>query len=257
FIRYAPLVREHCGRLVVQCAPPLARLLATASGVDEVTTAREPPAGIAAHAPLLSLMHLFGTTMETIPAKVPYLAADPARAGAFRQRIGAAANLKVGLAWAGRPTHKNDRNRSLPLSALAPIFSVAGASLFGLQEGARAWEIAGVAKRIVDLSPDFADFADTAAAIACLDLVISVDTAVAHLAGALGKAVWLLLPFIPDWRWLLEREDSPWYPTMRLYRQPARGDWQSVLNRLAGDLGREAKEQSVLNSDASSTAPIL
>jgi tetratricopeptide (TPR) repeat protein/ADP-heptose:LPS heptosyltransferase len=242
FIRYAPLVREHCGRLVVQCAPPLARLLATAPGVDEVTTAGEPPAGIAAHAPLLSLMHLFGTTIETIPAKVPYLAADPARAAAFRQRIGAAANLKVGLAWAGRPTHKNDRDRSLALAQLAPLFATEGVSFFGLQEGARAREIAGVAERIVDVSPDFADFADTAAAIACLDLVISVDTAVAHLAGALAKPVWVLLPFIPDWRWLLEREDSPWYPTMRLYRQPAIGDWASVAQRCAHNLARRAQE---------------
>src|SRR5262249_39894065 len=177
-------------------------------------------------------------------------------AAAFQQRTAAAAGLKVGLAWAGNPSHQNDRNRSLALSALAPLFAVKGISFFGLQKDGRAGEIAsaGLAERVVDLSSDLAAFADTAAAIASLDLVISVDTAVAHLAGGLAKPVWLLLPFVPDWRWLLGREDSPWYPAMRLYRQPARGDWQSVVERVARDLSTAscASPNLIRRSDSAS-----
>src|SRR5262249_53552896 len=151
--------------------------------------------------PLMSVMRLFGTRLETIPAGVPYLAANPARLTAFEERIGAAVGLKVGLAWAGSARHKNDRRRSLGLAALAPLLAVEGVAFFSLQKGEPAGEIAaaGLAERLVDLGPALGDFADTAAAVSCLDLVISVDTAVAHLAGALGKPVWTLLPFAPDW----------------------------------------------------------
>jgi hypothetical protein len=187
-------------------------------------------------------MHLFGTRLETIPAKVPYLAADSPTVAAFRERIGAAPGLKVGLAWAGNPDHWNDRNRSLELATLAPLFEVEGALFFSLQKGPRAVEIeeAGLTDRIIDLSPALGDFADTAAALSCLDLVISVDTAVAHLAGALGKPVWTLLAYAPDWRWLMDRADSPWYPTMRLYRQPALGNWRAAIEQAAKDLRRVA-----------------
>jgi tetratricopeptide (TPR) repeat protein/glycosyltransferase involved in cell wall biosynthesis len=246
FIRYAPLVRQRCGRLVVACFDGVARLFATAPGIDEILTAQHPLPPIAAHLPLLSAMHVLGTDLQTIPAAVPYLGVDPERRAAFEQRIGAAPGLRVGLVWAGSPDHKNDHHRSLRLAALAPLWDVAGARFFSLQKGAPAAEIAagGRAGRIVDLGPDLADFADTAAAVACLDLVIAVDTAVAHLAGALAKPVWTMIPFAPDWRWLLGRDDSPWYPTMRLYRQPAIGDWASVIRRVAADLSRLAERHA-------------
>ncbi len=256
FVRYAPLVRARCGRVVLQCHASLVRLLATAPGIDEVTASAEPPQGIAAHAPLLSLMHLLGTRLETIPAEIPYLAANPVRAAAFQERIGAAGGLKVGLVWAGSPIHKNDRDRSLGLAALASLLAVEGVSFFSLQKGAAAEEIAAsaLAGRLIDLGPELGDFADTAAAVSGLDLVISVDTAVAHLAGALGKPAWTLLPFVPDWRWLLDRADSPWYPTMRLYRQPALGDWASVLQKVAADLLRQAQQQAPVRDHLPSAA---
>jgi len=242
FIRYASLVRARCGRLILQCAQPLARLLATMAGVDEVTSTFEPPAGVAAHAPLLSLMHLFGTRLETIPASVPYLAANPARVVAFRRLVGSSGGLKVGLVWAGTPGHKNDRNRSLTLDALAPLLATENIKFISLQKGDRAREIAagGFADRLVDLDPHLGDFADTAAAVSCLDLVISVDTAVAHLAGALAKPVWVLLPFAPDWRWMLDREDSPWYPTMRLFRQTRPRHWEDIVRRIGAALRKGA-----------------
>jgi tetratricopeptide (TPR) repeat protein len=245
FVRYAPLVRARCGRVVLQCAPSLTRLLVTAAGVDEVTAAAEPPAGIAAHAPLMSLMHILGTTLETIPADVPYLTVDPARAAMYHERIGTAAGLKVGLAWAGSPAHKKDHKRSLALSALAPLLAVDGVTFFSLQKGGRVSDIAacGFADRLVDLGSHLGDFADTAAAMSSLDLVISVDTAIVHLAGALARPVWTLLPFVPDWRWLLQREDTPWYPTMHLYRQPALGDWAAVVERVTADLRSRVLEE--------------
>jgi tetratricopeptide (TPR) repeat protein/glycosyltransferase involved in cell wall biosynthesis len=243
FIRYAPLVRQHCGRLVMQCPPPLARLLATAPGVDEVVANDGELPSIAAHAALLSVMRLLGTTLETIPADVPYLGVDPSRVTRFEERLTAATGLKVGLVWAGNPIHGNDRHRSLQLTALAPLLAIKGARFFSLQKGEAAAE--SLQTPIEDLGPDLKDFADTAAAVSCLDLVITVDTAVAHLVGALAKPVWTLLPFAPDWRWLLDREDSPWYPTMRLYRQPSAGDWGSVIDRVAADLSRHAEQHAV------------
>jgi hypothetical protein len=185
------------------------------------------------HAPLLSLPLAFATTLENIPARIPYLTADPAAAARWRARIGPAAGLKVGLVWAGNAQHKNDRNRSIALERLLPVVDAVKARWFSLQVGERAGDLPRIAPgRIADLADRFIDFAETAAAIDNLDLVISVDTAVAHLAGALGKPVWVLLPAVPDWRWLLGRSDSPWYPTARLFRQPARGDWDSVMQAL-------------------------
>jgi tetratricopeptide (TPR) repeat protein len=253
FIRYAPLVRQRCGHLVLQCPSPLVPLLATAPEVDEVISDQEKPPPIAAHAPLLSLMHLLSTTLETIPAQVPYLGIDPSRVSRFKARLAATAGLRLGLVWAGSPIHKNNRNRSLELAMLASLLATDGVTFYSLQKGEPAAEISanGFASRIVDLGGDLRDFADTAAAISCLDLVISVDTAVAHLAGALARPVWTLVAFVPDWRWLLERENSPWYPTMRLYRQPALGDWQAVIGKVAADLSRHAKQ----HADAAAARP--
>ena len=182
-----------------------------------------------AHLPLLSLPRVLSTTGATIPAKVPYIIAPPDRRAEMRARLDAQVGLKVGLAWAGNREHANDRNRSCPLAALGPLFGLPGIAWFSLQQGAASADIATVsgAQRLVPL-PAGAVLADTAALIAELDLVITVDTSIAHLAGALGQPTWVLLPFAPDWRWLLERSDSPWYPTVRLFRQPRPRDWSAV-----------------------------
>ncbi len=146
---------------------------------------------------------------------------------------------KVGLVWAGNPQHKNDRHRSIAFERLLPLLGIAGISWFSLQVGERRADLAQApVGGIIDLSDGLADFAETAAAVSALDLVISVDTAAAHLAGALARPVWAMIPAVPDWRWLIGREDSPWYPTMRIFRQPRRGDWDTVVRRLGEALAR-------------------
>jgi len=187
------------------------------------------------------LPRIFGTTSTNIPRTVPYLQADAKDAKTWQHRLASHSPIvKVGLAWAGNPAHKNDRNRSIKLALLAPLGQVPGVRFFSLQKGdaAAQAEARPPGMELVDWTVELKDFADTAALIANLDLVIAVDTAVAHLAGALGKPVWTLLPFVPDWRWLLEREDSPWYPTMRLFRQSSWGDWDSVIMRVAEALSQ-------------------
>jgi tetratricopeptide (TPR) repeat protein len=240
FIRYVPLVAGRGGRVVLQVPAPLLGLVEASLG-DRVQVLADgdvlPPFDL--HCPLLSLPLAFATTLETIPAEVPYIAVDPAAAARWRERLGKAAGLKVGLVWAGNPRHRNDRNRSIALDRLAPLFGTAGIRWFSLQVGERKADLAHLsAGAITDLSDGLTDFAETAAAIEALDLVIAVDTAAAHLAGALAKPVWVLVPLVPDWRWLIGREDSPYYPTVRLFRQPARGDWDSVVLRV-----RRALEQ--------------
>jgi len=182
--------------------------------------------------------HLNGTSdaaVTKIPANIPYLKADSALVEAWGARLGSAnGRLRVGLAWAGLPSHQNDRNRSMTLSMLAPLARVAGVDFFSLQKGPASSQAANPppGMRLIDFTADLKDFADTAALMAHLDLIIAIDTSVVHLAGALGKTVWTLLPFKPDWRWLSDREDSPWYPTMRLFRQKSRGAWSEVIERV-------------------------
>jgi predicted O-linked N-acetylglucosamine transferase (SPINDLY family)/ADP-heptose:LPS heptosyltransferase len=245
FMRYAPLLAARGARVLLQVQRPLLRL-ATAS-LDGIEVFAEgdliPP--FALHSPLLSLPLACGTTLDTIPARIPYLKVDPAAAGRWRNRIGAGlkVGLNVGLAWAGNPQHKNDRNRSIALEHLAPLFDAPGVRWFSLQVGERAADLARTpAGKIANLAERLTNFAETAAAIAGLDLVIAVDTAAAHLAGALGKPVWVLLPFVPDWRWLINRDDSPWYPTARLFRQPARADWGSVAQMVRAALDELASK---------------
>ncbi len=250
FIRYLPRVAALGGEVIVECPAALVRLFESLPGVAEVVAHGSILPAFDLHAPLMSLGRLFGTTLETIPAAVPYLAAPAAR---FALPVPAGTRLKVGIAWAGRPDHKNDRNRSCPVEHFLTLAERPGVALYSLQKGERAGDIAAAAAdgRVHDLGPRLADFADTAAAIAGLDLVISVDTAVAHLAGALGRPLWVALAFMPDWRWLLERADSPWYPTARLFRQHRRGDWADVFARIAAALdeptGPSTRE---LDSDA-------
>lgn len=239
FARYLPLLKARVGdamEIVFECQRPLARLLRGLPGIDRLVV-REDDARVAApfdqHLPLLSLSGIFGTTLDTIPAPHP-LAADPDEVRQWATRFGNLSGFKVGLVWAGNPDHRGDRQRSMALPRFAPLAGVNGVKLLSLQKG-RETEVRqhGASLELIELGSQFSDFTATAAAIANLDLVISVDTAVAHLAATLGKPTWVLLPFSPDWRWLLGREDSPWYPNARLFRQPRRGDWESVMHAVA------------------------
>ncbi|MBL6457433.1 tetratricopeptide repeat protein [Belnapia sp. T6] len=241
FVRYLPEVaRRGAGRVLLAAPPAFARLLAGLPGLDALQRPGESPARTHLQCSLLSLPYACGTTtLESIPAPIPYLRAEPAALPRWRERLaGLPGPLRVGLVWAGNPEHRNDRHRSIASHQLAPLWAVAGVSWVSLQVGARAAALRGEAPNgaVLDLAPELTDLAETAAAMAQLDLVVTVDTAAAHLAGALGRPVWTMLPALPDWRWLLEREDTPWYPTMRLFRQTRFGDWSGVVERVAGAL---------------------
>jgi len=237
-VRYAPLVKSRGGTVVFACRRPLLRLLAGAAGIDRLVPSDGTLPDFDVHAPLLSLPRLLGTTLASVPADVPYLKPEPELVERWGRELGPATGLRVGIAWQGNPEHRKDRLRSVPLQQFEPLARLEGVRLVSLQKGMGVEQIAEVADRfsILDLGSRFEDFADTAAALAHLDLVVTVDSAVAHLAGALGVPVWLALPFVADWRWLLDRDDSPWYPTMRLFRQQTRGDWPGVFERLTAAL---------------------
>jgi Flp pilus assembly protein TadD len=234
FIRYAPLVAGMGGKIVLECQPALVRLFRGVPGVGQIVTTGEPLPAFDYQCPLPSLPGVFRTTIATVPATIPYLAADAEIADSWRKRIVPSGEfLRVGLAWAGSADNRNDRNRSIALERFSPLSAVEGVRFHSLQIAAPP-AAGGIA--LADWSALLKDFAETAGLIENLDLVISVDTAVAHLAGAMGKAVWLLVPFPPDWRWLLDRADSPWYPTIRLFRQATPGDWDGVIRRVAAEL---------------------
>jgi len=236
-LRFVPDVLARGARVALRLDRPLVRLAASLPGDLVITPATAPPPAFDVWCPLLTVPRILGTRLDTIPAKVPYLRIRPGIAERWRARLAELPGLKVGLTWAGSPSHVNDFRRSADFAAVKPLFAVPGTSFVSLQVGPRAHDLAALPPgTIVDLSPELKDFAETAGAILNLDLVIAVDTAVAHLAGALGKPVWIMLPFAPDWRWLLDRDDSPWYPTARLYRQRAPGDWDGVIARVAADL---------------------
>jgi hypothetical protein len=235
FARYIPAVAERCQELILGCSAELAPLLATLPGVKQYCHRWTDVPGHAVHCRLSSVPGLLHTTLDTIPAEVPYLFADPGRVAAWRERLDAclpSGMYRIGLAWSGRPTHPNDRRRSLVLARLAPLAGVGGVSFVSLQKPLPPSDVASMSL-FPGLSDIAGDFGETAAMIVNLDLVISVDTAMAHLAGALGKPVWVLLPKAADWRWMIERSDSPWYPTARLFRQKTSGDWDPVLAEVA------------------------
>ncbi|MGQ9365554.1 tetratricopeptide repeat protein [Azospirillum sp. ST 5-10] len=245
FVRYAPLVAEAGGRVILDVPAPLVRLFSGLPGVEAVVATGTPPPEADLHAPLLSLPQALGTRLATVPARVPYLRADPALAEAWRARLAAAPGLRVGLVWAGNPrtelpsAHAIDRRRSMTLAQLAPLAGIPGVRFYSLQkdgEAAKQAKAPPAGMDLVDPMGGVADFADTAALVANLDLVIGVDTSVIHLAGALGRPVWVLSRFGGCWRWLLDREDSPWYPTLRLFHQRAPGDWAEVVDRVAAAL---------------------
>ena len=268
FLRYLPLVQELGGEVILECPRLLIALFAdfvaehSADGYKPVRLVPrdQPLPDYDIWAPLMSLPYILGTTLDTIPAPIPYLrapvrrglgnlqpsASDPVRGGAglgnlqpsdedtdkpaptVHGAIAKSDKFKVGLGWGGNPNHGNDRQRSCKFADLLPLLDIEGIDFYSLQKGDRTQELEGV-ENITNLDPIIQDFADTATLIEQLDLIITVDTSLVHLAGAMGKPTWLLLSFVPDWRWMLDRSDSPWYPTIRIFRQPTRGDWHSVI----------------------------
>ena len=236
FVRYAALVAAAGADVTLRVQPALVRLLAGMEGVMRVQDRDGVPPEGALYLPLASLPLLFGTTLATIPAEVPYVFAESGAVAGWQARLATLPGRKIGLAWAGDPRRSlsdraMDARRSIPLATLAPLAEIAGVTFVSLQKGAAP---AGMA--LIDWTGELADFADTAALATALDLVITVDTAVAHLAAALGRPVWLLNRFDADWRWLRGRDDSPWYPTLRQFRQTIPGDWDGVVQRVAAAL---------------------
>jgi Flp pilus assembly protein TadD len=272
FVRYVSLVRQRGWRIILQCQAPLVRVLAGVEGIDKVLALGAPLPAFDAYLPLLSLPTVFRTMPDTVPATVPYLHADAALIEHWRRKmsdvlcpmsdvkttnadieqrtsdIGRA--LRIGIAWQGSPTFRADRQRSIPLEQFARLAQVEGVQLISLQKGPGTDQLQALAGRfpIIDLGTGLDEasgpFMDTAAIMKNLDLVISSDTAVPHLAGALGVRVWVALPLVPDWRWLLLRQDTPWYPTMRLFRQTRSGDWEDVFARIASELAKCATDET-------------
>uniref|UniRef100_UPI00016ACDD7 tetratricopeptide repeat protein n=1 Tax=Burkholderia humptydooensis TaxID=430531 RepID=UPI00016ACDD7 len=236
FCRYVPRVKALGARVVVEAPVELKTLFATLDGVDALVARGEPLPPFDLHCPLLSLPLELRTDLSSIPADVPYLRADPVRVERWRMRLGASGQPRVGLVWSGNPLHVNDRNRSMTLADLLPLLDDRY-DWVSLQKVMRDDD-----RPALDASPvrfvgdELADFADTAALVEAMDAVISVDTSVAHLAGALGRPLAVMLPHTPDFRWLLDRDDSPWYPGARLFRQPEGGEWASVVERVRGAL---------------------
>jgi len=288
FIRYAPLVKQRGGKVIVECQSALPRLLASAEGIDHLVARGSPLPSFDVQAPLLSLPAIMQTALTTVPRAIPYLQADAGLVAHWRQELRKSPKSKVespkskvespkseevqltsdfglptsdflvGIAWQGNPVYGHDPQRSIPLAQFAPLAQVEGVRLISLQKGPGAEQLREPfhsplttyhrspstvhrpPSTIHDLGSRLDEasgaFMDTAAIMKSLDLVVSSDTAIPHLAGALGVPIWLALPLVPDWRWLLEREDSPWYPTMRVFRQRRRGDWEDVFHRIAEEL---------------------
>jgi len=237
FVRYVPMVAARGAQVWLKADAILLPLLASVPGIARLMPLNEASPEVAWCAPLLSLPLAFATTLSTIPAQVPYLRADPARVRAWRSRLGTDRRRQIGLAWSGNPEHPHDRLRSIPLARLTPLLARRDCVVHVIQPTPREDDGASLtAFALHHHGALLTDFAETAALMACLDLVISVDSAPAHLAGALGRPTWVLLAWHADWRWMRDRHDSPWYPTMRLFRQPQAGDWESVVAAVAAAL---------------------
>lgn len=234
FLRYAPLVKARVGRTILECPLELQALAATAPGIDEIASPGQPHPQGRLVVPILNLPRIFETRLDTIPNPGPYLRASRPASPEIAAAIDGARGFRVGLVWQGRPSHPDDARRSMPATHFEGLQEIPGVSFFSLQKGFGCEQLPALQKRIavIDLAPLCHDFADTAAAIEKLDLVLTVDTSVLHLGGALGKPVWALLPFVPEWRWLREREDSPWYASVRLFRQQRIDDWPSVIAKV-------------------------
>lgn len=239
FVRYVPMVKQLGGRVFIACHRELLPILRAFPGVEGVIGQGDAIPITDYHAPLMSLPAILGTTLATVPAEVPYLSVDTTLVEHWRQSILALDGTKVGICWQGNQNNAQDHERSFHLSAFAPLASLPGVTLVSLQKGPGVEQLEGALFPIVNFGErlDASDsFLDTASIMQSLDLVISADTAPAHLAGALGRPVWVPLPFAPDWRWIMGRNDSPWYPTMKLFRQKTAGDWSPVFQRIAAEL---------------------
>jgi tetratricopeptide (TPR) repeat protein len=241
FARYIPMAAQRCKDLILGCSAEMETLLAKLPGVSQYCHRWTDVPGHAAHCRLSSLPYLFHTQIDTIPSQFPYLKADPARIAHWRDRLDATLPpgvKRIGLAWTGRPTHPNDRRRSLPLAQLELLADAGPAVFVSLQKPMPERDVAALSRfpGMTNLADALTDFGETAALIENLDLVITVDTSMGHLAGAMGKPAWILIPKAADWRWMLDREDSPWYPSVRLFRQQTPGAWQAPLDRLRSAL---------------------
>ena len=242
FARFIPWAAARCGELALCCPGEMWPILRQFPQVHHLVQQWYEAPDCTCFAPLGSLPMLAGITLETIPAPIPYLRADPARVAAWRRRLDAllpAGPRRIGLIWAGNTAHTGDRERSMTLDRLAPLCARTDIALFSLQRGPAQAQAARHVGRapLFNLAPELHGFADTMAVLEALDLLISVDTGVVHLAGAMGRPAWVLLPYAPDWRWLLGRDDSPWYPTLRLFRQTTAGDWAGAVARIAAEIG--------------------
>ncbi|MFC1676782.1 tetratricopeptide repeat protein [Planctomycetota bacterium] len=245
FVRYLPMIKQRGGTVIFEERKPLIKLFENFDGIDELietSSSNKVDVAFDFYLPLLSAPMIFGTTLESVPSNVPYLKADPVKIEYWREKV-KGDDFKVGVVWAGLPSHKNDHNRSCRLEHFGPLSKMAGVKLYGLQKGeaSREAEYLREEMEIVNLGEQLEDFADTAGAIENMDLIISVDTSVLHLAGAMGKCVWGLIPYGSEWRWMLERQDSPWYPGMKLFRQKKSGDWAAVFESVQQQLKTLAK----------------
>jgi Flp pilus assembly protein TadD len=244
FVRYARLIAARDGRIILRCQRQLAKLLKNFPGIHQTVSEDDPVPHFDVHCPLISLPVAFKTRLETIPSAGPYLRPPAALSRAWAAHFDETDDrLRVGLVWAGHPSHSNDHNRSTCLDTFAPLSGAQNTVFYSLQIGAAGAEAddppPGI--NLINLTSEIVDFADTAALIDHLDLVIAVDTSTAHVAAAMGKPVWLVLPFVAEWRWLIDRTDTPWYPTMRLFRQPKLNDWRGAITLLLEPLRRLAR----------------
>jgi hypothetical protein len=248
FIRYASLLDQCGANVIIECHRELYTLFQSVKHIKQCIAQGQALPNFDMQCPLLTLPFIFDTTLDNIPAKVPYLTVNPTLIQKWQERIPKDySKLKVGLVWSGNPKNIKLKYKSFPLDTFMPLLKLDNVVFYSLQKGKASEQSKNLPQgtQLVDLADEICDFSDTASLIQILDLVVSVDTAVAHLAGALGKPVWTLLPFMPDWRWMLNREDTPWYPTMRLFRQPSIGDWESVITNVRREL--EKKTAAIKN----------
>jgi hypothetical protein len=240
FMRMVPWAKERSGaKLILEINAetlPFAKRLA---GIDEIIVRGTLPPPFDVHCEMMSLPMVMGLQLADLPGNIPYLRADPKRLARWRKRLASLPRPLVALVWAGRPTHTNDANRSIRLSTLAPL-AMDGVTFVSIQKGPKASEAEAASSTmgLIDLGGEITDFDDTAAILSEVDLLISVDSSPVHLAGALGRPAWVMLPFVPDWRWLMQRSDSPWYPSLRLFRQTTHGDWAGVAQTMAAALAQ-------------------
>jgi tetratricopeptide (TPR) repeat protein len=239
FVRYVPSLAQRGAHVILECNRQLIPLLKQVRGVEQFVAYGDPLPDFDWQVPMLSLPRASKTTRETIPVDIPYLRADPELIEKWRSKLAPAnGTLRVALVWAGTPTHANDRHRSIPLAKLAPMAAVQNVRWYSLQFGPAAQQERPAGLKVIDLTPDVRDFGDTAAILNELDLLVTVDTSPAHVAGAMGRPVWVMMPFNCDWRWMLEGESTPWYPSMRLFRQDRYGYWDSTIARVAAELDK-------------------